>query len=95
MNLTDQIPTTDKPVIVKNILKGNGTASLIKLKKDGILDKHQSKTNALLILLQGQVTYEEADRKVDLAEVYDFVQIPEKVTHKLIAKGEALLLLVQ
>ena len=95
MNLQDLILPNDKTVTTKNILKGNGSATLIQIKKGGLLDKHQSRTNALLVLLSGKAVYEEENRKVLLFEAHDFVNIPEKVTHRVRGEADSLLLLVQ
>jgi quercetin dioxygenase-like cupin family protein len=95
MNLKDLILQSEKAVTAKNILKENGSATLIQIKKDGLLDKHQSRTNALLVLLHGKAIYEEENRKVILSEAHDFVNIPEKVTHRVRGEADSLLLLVQ
>jgi quercetin dioxygenase-like cupin family protein len=95
MNLKQEISDSDKMVATKNILKEQGSATLIKIKKDGILAKHQSRENALLVLLSGKATYEEDDRSIELTAANDFVQIPGKVTHSVSGKEDALLLLIQ
>ncbi len=95
MNLLEIISNTEKAIATKNILKENGSATLIKIQKNELLDKHQSRTNALLVLLAGKATYEEEDRKIVLSEAHDFVKIPEKVTHKVKGEEDSLLLLIQ
>jgi mannose-6-phosphate isomerase-like protein (cupin superfamily) len=95
MNLKDELPAVDRMISVKNILKEEGNATLIKIKENGVLKEHQSKTNALLILLSGKATYEEADRTVLLSDPHDFVRIPEKLTHKVTGEEDSLLLLIQ
>ena len=95
MNLQDLIQQNDKALATKNILKGNGSATLIQIKKGGMLDKHQSRTNALLVLLSGKAIYEEADRTILLSGVHDIVNIPEKVTHRVRGEENSLLLLIQ
>ena len=95
MNLRDLVPVSDKAVTVKNILKTNASATLIRLKSGGQLSDHQSKTDALLILLEGKVSYIEEGRNVELQHPHDLVEIPEKVTHKLVAEEASLLLLIQ
>jgi quercetin dioxygenase-like cupin family protein len=69
-------------------------ATLIKIQKNALLDNHQSRTNALLVLLSGKAIYEEEDRKIVLSETNDSVKIPEKVTHKVKGKEDSLLLLI-
>ncbi|MCB0705488.1 MAG: hypothetical protein KDC34_09275 [Saprospiraceae bacterium] len=95
MNLHTFLTDSDKAVKTQNILKSTGNATLLRLKKDGLLDKHQSKNKALLVLLSGHAVYEEDGRSVDLKAVHDFVEIPEKVTHQLVGKADSLLLLIQ
>ncbi|MFT5167592.1 MAG: quercetin dioxygenase-like cupin family protein [Saprospiraceae bacterium] len=95
MNLYDIIQPHDKPLATKNILKGNGSATLIRIKKDGVLDKHQSRTDALLVLLSGKAVYEEEDRTISLIQAHDFVNIPEKVTHSVRGEEDSLLMLIQ
>ena len=95
MNLSKEIENTEKAISVKKILKEVGTATLIKISEGETLEEHQSRTNALLVLLSGKAVYEEADRTVILSEVHDYVRIPEKVTHKVFGEQESLLLLVQ
>ncbi|MEZ4920363.1 MAG: hypothetical protein R2792_14775 [Saprospiraceae bacterium] len=95
MNLSDYLKDSDKPLAVEHILKELGQASLIRMQEGAELAKHQSKTNALLILLEGEVVYKEAERSIVLANVHDFVNIPELVLHELHAEKNALLLLVK
>ena len=56
MNLRDLMPTSDKAITLKNILRATASATLIRLKAGGQLSDHQSKTEALLILLEGKVS---------------------------------------
>lgn len=95
MNLHETIQNNEKSVATKNLLRDSGTATVINIKKDGILDKHQSKTNALLVLLEGHAIYEEEDREVELSTTHDFVNIPKRVTHRVKGIKDTLLLLVQ
>lgn len=93
MNLINQIEDNHKSVNVKKILKG--TATLIRIAKDGLLAKHKSQTDALLTLVSGRVSYEEEERIVDLVDVHDFVEIHADVTHKVVAQEDSILLLIQ
>ena len=95
MNLNEILSDTDKPLAVEKIYKESGVVTLLSIKKEAILKEHQSRTNALLILLKGNAIYEESDRQVHLTEVHDFVHIPEKVTHKVSVSEDSLLLLIQ
>lgn len=95
MNLTDELLATDKMISVKNILKEQASATLIRIKENGVLKEHQSRTNALLVLLSGKAIYKEADRTVSLVDSHDFVRIPEKTTHEVLGEKDSLLLLIQ
>ena len=95
MNLKNKIENTEKDVIAKNILKEKGNATLIKLKKDAVLKEHQSMTNAMLVLLSGNVIYEEKERTESLSDELDFLYIPQKITHKVSANEDSLMLLIQ
>ncbi|PSR10003.1 MAG: hypothetical protein DA408_03835 [Bacteroidetes bacterium] len=95
MNLSDIITVADKAVTAKNVLKATGTVTLLQIKKGGILNHHQSQTDAMLVLLSGKAVYEEAERTVVLTKIHDFVQIPAKVTHWVVGDEQSLLLLIQ
>ena len=95
MNLFDKLKASEKSVATQNILKDKGTATLMQIKKDGLLKEHQSMTNALLILLSGKAVYEEKDRKIELEQVHDFVRIPAQVTHKVSGLQDSIFLLIQ
>jgi quercetin dioxygenase-like cupin family protein len=95
MNLSDVITVSEKAVTAKNVLKATGTVTLLQIKKGGILNHHQSQTDALLVLLSGQAVYEEEERSVVLTQIHDFVQIPARVTHRVVGEEESLLLLIQ
>ena len=94
MNLHDILANVEKPVSTKSILKENGTAILMKIKKESLLDKHQSRTNALLVLLSGKAVYKEDGRTIELSKVHDFVNIPEKVSHSVLGIEDSILLLI-
>lgn len=95
MNFKDLAQLTDKDVFLKKVTKGVATSSLIQLKKDAILKDHQSRTDALLIMVSGKVTYEEETRQEHLVASWDYVLIPAQVTHRLVAEEESHLLLIQ
>jgi quercetin dioxygenase-like cupin family protein len=95
MNLFELIPPIEKEVSTQHVLNARASATLIQIKKGGILREHQSRTPAMLVLLSGKAIYEEADRKIILSASMDIVHIPEKVTHKVSGTTDALLLLIQ
>ncbi len=94
MNLEDILNEVDKPITKKTIFKENGSVSILKLKGNAKLAKHESKTNALLILLHGKATYIEEDRNIYLSKAYDVVNITANVLHEVFAEEETLLLLI-
>jgi quercetin dioxygenase-like cupin family protein len=81
-------------------LKSGGLGNLIaiRLLSSSELPKHKTPVPASLILLEGSASYEELEgeeRKVEMVPG-TLVQIPEEVTHRLLAgKDGALLILVQ
>jgi len=95
MNLDTILEDMNKTVTTQNLLRDKGVATIIKIRKEGILKEHESMTNALLILLSGAAIYQEHDRTVALSQPHDFVRIPAKVTHRLTGTDDALLLLIQ
>ena len=95
MNLSNLIEASERPLSIKKVLHGKAVASLIQFNKDSILNKHQSNTDALLILLKGEAIYQEENRKVALTKTNDFVNIPQRVMHELQGKQGSQLLLIQ
>jgi quercetin dioxygenase-like cupin family protein len=95
MNLNDLHPDKDKQVATRRIYNENGMITLLSIQKEATLKEHQSKTNAMLILMSGHVIYEEESRKVELSISHDFVNIPQKVTHKVSASEDSFLMLIQ
>lgn len=95
MNLIDLIKDTEKAVSAQNVFSEKGSATLLRIKKEGILREHQSAVHALLVLLEGKAVYEEDDRREVLDNKLDFVRIPANVTHKVTAEEDALLMLIQ
>ncbi|MCC6413262.1 MAG: hypothetical protein IT270_16485 [Saprospiraceae bacterium] len=95
MNLIDLIKDTEKAVSAQNVFSEKGSATLLRIKKDGVLREHQSAVNALLVLLEGKAVYEENGRREELNDKFDFVRIPAKETHKVTGTEDALLMLFQ
>ena len=95
MNIEDLKVRSDKPVSTRNLLHGNAVVTLMQVKEGGEVSEHQSKTPAMLILISGEVSYVEEHREVSLKKTLDFVEIKPHVTHKLVGKSDATLLLIQ
>ena len=95
MNIKDFTNSFNKPIFTKKILHANASTILLEIAADAVLKEHQSRTEALLILISGAVIYEEEDRSVKLAEAMDYVQIPAHRTHRVRGQQDAQLLLIQ
>ncbi len=95
MNLLNLLTTSEKGIKTQSILRDKASVTLIQIKKDALLKEHQSTTNAMLVLLSGKAVYEEKGRKEPLSTAFDFVRIPEHVTHKVTGIEDAVLMLVQ
>ena len=95
MNLIKELKSTEKGVFTQNMLRANATITLLQIKKDAVLKEHQSMTNAMLVLISGNVSYDEANRRESLSEKMDYLHIPEHVTHKVTGLEDSVLLLIQ
>ena len=95
MNVLDLLPKQDKPIATKNLLNANARVTILRINAGTTLQAHQSKVDACLVLVEGEVVYDEAERSVSLSNVGDVVMIPAKVTHKVRGIADAVLLLVQ
>lgn len=94
MNLTDFLNPTDKDVLAWKVFNQQGSATLLSIKQNAVLKEHQSISDAMLLLLQGQASYQEDERTVELTSPMDYVLIPARVTHRVIGKEDSLLLLI-
>ena len=92
----NNLHTTEKEVSVTNLFKGEvGTATAIRLKKDGVLKEHITKTPALLLCVVGKTTYKEETNKVVELSPGDFVNIVPHVKHWMEAQVESQLVLLK
>ena len=71
MNLNNLAKDVAKDVSVLNILKCTGTATRLRINKDKMLAKHSSRTQAVLILLSGQASYQEETRTINLSSQHE------------------------
>jgi len=95
MNIKDFSNGFEKPVSTKKILRDSASTTLVEIGEDAVLKEHQSMTEALLILISGNVSYEEEDRQINLDRAMDFVQIPAHKTHRVRGLKDSMLLLIQ
>jgi len=92
----NNLHTTVKKVSATNLFKGEvGTATAIRLKKDGVLKEHITKTPALLLCVVGSTTYQDETKKVIELGPGDFVSIVPNVKHWLEAQVESHLVLLK
>ncbi len=91
-----ELHNNQKEVSVAPLFKGElGTTSAIQLQKDGRLAEHITKTPALLICIEGHVTFEnENNQKISL-KPGDYVLIEPNVKHWLHAFEKSQLLLLK
>jgi quercetin dioxygenase-like cupin family protein len=80
----EQMASATGPV-VKILKQGNGYKVIaIGLKKGAVLKEHKTAVPATLIVTEGNVTYHEHERSVELKRDADF-EIPINVLHSLLA----------
>ena len=92
----DSLHTTEKEVSATNLFKGEiGSATAIRLKKDGVLKEHITKTPALLLCVEGSTTYQDETNKVIELGPGDYVNIVPNVKHWLEAQEESQLVLLK
>lgn len=90
----EQIPSATGPVV--KILKQSDSYKMmvIGLKKGAVLKEHKTAVPARLIVTEGNVTYNEDERSVELKRDADF-EIPINVLHSLLALEDSICLLIQ
>ncbi len=95
MNLNNLLPT-DAKVAAKNIFNGAiGQTNIIKINAGEMLKEHITKTQALLICLQGNATYEdENDQSISL-QTSDYHLIEPGIKHWIKANENSLFLLIK
>lgn len=93
-NIIEQVETSNRPIakIIKH--SGNNKAVAIALKTGMIWPDHKTPVPAILIVVDGRVTYREGNKAVAL-DKYDNFDIPVDITHALEAQEDSLCLLLQ
>lgn len=92
--LKEKLLTANNPV-AKALHAGNGFKTLVLgFNKGMILKEHQAHVKSKLTVLEGEVSYKEAERTVELQQ-YDEIDIPVEVIHAVEAKEDSLCLLTQ
>ena len=85
-----------KPVSAKLFFKGQeGTVTALQIQKDGLLDKHITKVEALLVCVVGEVVFENEKGIRQILTNGDFVKIEPMVMHWVKGIQESQLLLIK
>lgn len=95
MNLLE-LHQIEKEVSAIPLFKGDiGTATAIKLQRNGTLKEHVTKTPALLLCISGIVTYKDEVEQDVVLETGDYVSIAPNVKHWLFASEISQLVLLK
>lgn len=93
MNLKE-VHDNNKEVSAKPIFKGEaGTTIAIQLQRHGTLKEHITKIPALLVCVNGYVTYEDENELEVALEPGDYIEIAPNVKHWLYASVVSQLIL--
>lgn len=85
-----------KPVSAKPLFKGQeGTVAALQIRKDGLLDKHITKVEALLVCVAGEVVFENEKGFKQTLRNGDFIKIEPMVTHWVKGVQDSQLLLIK
>lgn len=97
MNLTDFKGDRTKPLGVSTFFRAEkGVLTIFRLDAGAVTHEHKSHVPARLVLLRGAAAFEEIGGPItELSEVLDYVDILPEVLHKVIARSDAYLMLVQ
>lgn len=91
-----EIHNLDKEISAVSLFKGElGTATAIQLERNGNLKEHISKTSALLLCVNGYVTYQDETEQEVKLESGDYVHIAPNVKHWLNASVKSQLILLK
>lgn len=83
-----------KEVSAQSLFKGElGTCTSIQIQSGGILKEHITKTQALLLCVTGEVTFENEKREVTVLRPSDYLLIEPYVKHWVTASSRSQLLL--
>lgn len=96
MKNLSELHQSDKEVSAQSLFKGElGTTTAIKLQRNGTLKEHITKTPALLLCIDGRVTYEDETEQEFVLESGDYVNITPNVKHWLYASVQSQLVLLK
>lgn len=96
MKNLSELHQSDKEVSAQSLFKGElGTTTAIQLQRNGTLKEHITKTPALLLCIDGKVTYEDETEQEFVLESGDYVNITPNVKHWLYASVPSQLVLLK
>lgn len=85
-----------KPVSAKPLFKAQeGSVAALQIQKDGLLDKHTTKVEALLVCVVGEVVFENEKGFKQTLINGDYVKIEPMVTHWVKGVQDSQLLLIK
>lgn len=86
----------EKEVSAVNLFKGElGTATAIQLDRNCTLKEHITKTPALLLCVDGRMTYEDDNEHEFTFEIGDYVHITPNIKYWLYASVKSQLILLK
>lgn len=95
MNL-QELHKSNKNVSTLILFKGElGTATAIQLQRKGVLKEHITRTSALLLCVEGMVTYKDETGLEVVLERGEYIQITPNVKHWLYASTKSQLVLIK
>lgn len=96
MNNISSMHEASKPVSAKPFFKGQeGSVAALQIQKDGLLDKHVTKVEALLVCVAGEVIFENEKGIKQTLSNGDFIKIEPMVTHWVKGVQDSQLLLIK
>lgn len=96
MKNLSELHQTEKEVSAQSLFKGVlGTTNAIQLQRNGTLKEHITKTPAMLLCIDGRVTYEDETKQEFVLETGDYVNITPNVKHWLNASVQSQLVLLK
>ncbi len=95
LNAKNEINLDGKEYNKETLLESeNSSVNLIVIKKDGIIDTHTSKQDAMVYLIEGEIELHFDAEKFELKEK-DFLMFKKDKEHKVLAKKDSKFLLIK
>jgi quercetin dioxygenase-like cupin family protein len=88
--------TEEKPFQTKIIFSASeGKVISIQMEKDAILKEHITKVPAMLICIDGEISFENENHFIQILKRGDYINIEENVKHWLTASTKSNLILIK